>query len=74
MNIRIDDEKLARDLAEMAKAHRRTVEAEVMDILKSAVHEGATDRLTIARRIAAMTPKDRIQTDSTQLVREDRDR
>lgn len=74
MNIRINDEKLARDLAEMAKAHRRTLEAEVIDILKSAVQEGAEDRLSIARKIAAMTPKDRVQKDSTILVREDRDR
>lgn len=76
VTIRIADEALLRKLSAQADAHHRSVEREVMEILTSAVEqEGApNDRLSIARRISAMTPKGVVQTDSTLLVREDRDR
>ena len=58
-------------LKRLAKANNRSLEAEVRDILKRI----ASREETIARvkRIAAMTP-DVPQSDSTLLIREERDR
>lgn len=75
INIRIEDEALVSGLSQLAHVHRRSVEAEALEIIRSAIAEDFRfDRLAVADRIAAMTPKDRVLTDSTILVREDRDR
>lgn len=75
INIRIDDERLVQGLSDLANSHERTVESEALDIIRRAIAEDMRfRRLAIADRIAALTPKDRVQTDSTLLVREDRDR
>ena len=75
INIRIEDETLVSRLSRLADAHKRSVEAEALEIIRSALAEEVRfDRLAIADRIAAMTPKDRVPTYSTVLVREDRDR
>ncbi|PSJ52573.1 hypothetical protein [Kumtagia ephedrae] len=75
INIRIEDETLVSRLSRLADVHKRSVEAEALEIIRSALAEEVrVDRLAIADRIAAMTPKDRVRTDSTALVREDRDR
>lgn len=75
INIRIDDETLVSRLSRLADVHKRSVEAEALEIIRSALAEEVRfDRLAIADRIAAMTPKGRLQTDSTVLIREDRDR
>lgn len=75
INIRIHDEATVSGLARLASAHRRSVEAEAIEIIRAALAEEIRpDRRAIAERIAAMTPKDRVQTDSTLLIREDRDR
>lgn len=63
-------------LTERARAHGATIEDEVAAILEQAV--GALRppnwRQQSADRIAAMTPVGVKQTDSTLLIREDRDR
>ncbi len=75
INIRIEDEALVQKLSDLAVEHGRTVETEALSILASALKkEEPFDRLAVARRISAMTPKDIAQTDSTLLLREDRDR
>jgi plasmid stability protein len=71
--IAVDSATLAR-LEEKAKAHGRSVAEEAAETLRQ-----ATDTPTRAEmlkrfdEIAAMTPKGVKQTDSTLLIREDRD-
>jgi plasmid stability protein len=68
----LDDEVVAK-LKARAKAHHRSLEAELREILTGTVDRQAReDFLARADRIAAMTPKT-YQTDSTLLIREDRD-
>jgi plasmid stability protein len=63
-------------IADRAREHGSTIEDEVAAILEQAVCEprAANWRLESADRIAAMTPKGVVQTDSALLIREDRDR
>ncbi len=57
-----------------AKQNGRSLEAEVRELLKQAANRKTPEELlAIADRIAAMTP-DVPQTDSAELIREDRDR
>jgi len=74
-------EKIAVDSATLAKleqsalAHGRSVEEEAAETLRVAT--GTLTRAEIVARleaVAAMTPKGIEQTDSTLLIREDRDR
>ena len=68
----LDDEVVAK-LKARAKAHHRSLEAELRETPKGQVDRKAReDFLARADRIAAMTPKT-YQTDSTLLIREDRD-
>ncbi len=68
----LDDEVVAK-LKAQAKAHHRSLEAELREILSATVgRQTREDFLARADRIAAMTPKT-YQTDSTLLIREDRD-
>ncbi len=71
----IDDAVIAK-LAELARANRLSVAEQAQKLLVEAVDmvERRQRRLEIADRIAAMTPKGIVQTDSTILIREDRDR
>jgi plasmid stability protein len=75
LKVNLDDAILQR-IHRLAKASGRSFDQEVEAILLKAVSEEEPefDRLSDARRIAAMTPKGRVQTDSTILVREDRAR
>jgi plasmid stability protein len=70
------DDAILRRIHSLAKAHGRSFDQEVEAILLKAVPEEKPefDRLSDARRISAMTPKDRVQRDSTILVREERGR
>jgi hypothetical protein len=70
------DEAVVAKLAELAKANRLSVEEQAQKLLAEAVDmaDRRRQRLQIADRIAAMTPKGIVQTDSTILLREDRDR
>jgi plasmid stability protein len=75
MNIRINDDNLIERLSGLARAHNRSPESEALEILIHGV--GAIDkfdRLANAQRISAMTPKGVKQTDSVELIRQDRDR
>ena len=73
--INIKDASLAA-LSEMAKAHNHSLELEIHEVLETAV----ADRLkrlefySRALEISSMTPRDRVQTDSTLLIREERNR
>lgn len=63
------------ELKQQAREHNRSFEAELREILANTVRMRRNRRefLAHADRIAAMTP-DAVQTDSAQLIREDRDR
>ncbi len=68
----LDDEVVAK-LKAQAKAHHRSLEAELREILSMTVgRQAREDFLARADRIRAMTP-DVAQTDSTEIIREDRD-
>ena len=69
----LDDEVVAK-LKAQAKAHHRSLEAELREILTGTARAPVSqNRRAIAERIAAMTP-DVPQTDSVDLLREDRRR
>ena len=69
----LDDEVVER-LRARAKTNSRSLEAELRVLLTNAVRRHRPkDLIELADRIAAMTPNVP-QTDSTLLVREDRDR
>ncbi len=76
VTIRNLDDGVVERLKARAKAHHRSMEAELRQVLiqAAAQHERMADFRREAARIRAMTPKDRPQTDSTLLIREDRDR
>lgn len=75
LRVRIDDSLLTK-LEGLAQAHNMSLEAQVNDVLSKAVEQGRPKRTfaEIARQIAAMTPAGIEQTDSTELLREDRNR
>jgi len=74
MSIRIEDSLRTR-LEESARAHDRTLDEEVSVLLKKGLEIPERESLyDAARRIAAMTPKGVEQTDSVEMLREDRDR
>ncbi len=75
LRIRNLDENVVAALKQRAKAHHRSLEAEVRDILTRAVHPASksVDLRALAEQIARFTPPVP-QTDSAILVREDRDR
>jgi hypothetical protein len=70
------DETVVTKLAELARSNRTSIEDQAQKLLVEAIDmlERRRRRLEIADRIAAMTPKGVPQTDSTILLREDRDR
>jgi antitoxin FitA len=74
VTIRNLDETTVRALKQRAKVNHRSLEAELREILQSAVRtRNKAELMAIADRIRAMTPNIP-QTDSTELLREDRDR
>jgi plasmid stability protein len=75
VTIRNLDDGVVERLKSKAKDNGRSLEAELREILLTEARRASTKEwLAEADRIAAMTPKDRPQTDSTILIREDRDR
>jgi plasmid stability protein len=78
LTIRNLDEDVVDRLKARAEANKRSLEAELRDVLTSIAHQGsAFDLRHYAERIAAMTPKHKHkhkQTDSTVLLRRDRRR
>jgi plasmid stability protein len=74
LTIRNLDEDVVDRLKARAETNKRSLEAELRDVLTSIARQGNTfDLRHYAERIAAMTPK-RKQTDSTVLLRRDRRR
>jgi antitoxin FitA len=74
LTIRNLDEDVVDRLKARAETNKRSLEAELRDVLTSIARQGnAFDLRRYAERIAAMTPK-RKQTDSTVLLRRDRRR
>lgn len=72
--IRNLDDEVIETLRTRAKAHHRSLEAELRRILTNiAKPGGAVDLQVLAERIAAMSPAVG-QTDSVELLREDRSR
>lgn len=74
LTVRNVDNDVVAALKTRAKRNKRSLEAEVRMLLRDAVDQGSRTSLRdLADRIAALTPKVP-QTDSTDLVREDRAR
>ncbi|WP_375466401.1 hypothetical protein [uncultured Methylobacterium sp.] len=73
----VEDETIVQ-ISNLARLNGRSVEHETLTLIREALGthacEGQEDRAAMARRIAAMSPRDVIQTDSVILIREDRDR
>ena len=75
LTIRNLDNQVVERLKKRAKDNGRSLEAELRELLKQAANrKSPEDLLAIADRIAAMTPEGVKQTDSAELLREDRDR
>ncbi|MBS0541841.1 MAG: hypothetical protein JSR47_23965 [Proteobacteria bacterium] len=75
VTIRNLDDKVIKRLKTRAKVNRRSLEAELRDLLSHASQQALiADALAEADRIAAMTPKKVKQTDSVTLLRQDRGR
>jgi antitoxin FitA len=70
----LDDTTVDR-LKTKAREHNRSLEAEIRLLLtEAAARPSRRSFLDLSDRIAAMTPKNIAQTDSVDLIREDRDR
>lgn len=74
LTVRKLDDAVVDALKARAKAHNRSLEAEVREILTGTTRpSAAVDLRALAERIAALTPEVP-QSDSTELLREDRRR
>jgi len=74
LTIRNVEPKIVAALKRRARLNKRSLEAELRLIVADAALIDHDFVLSEMRRISAMTPKDRPQTDSVALLREDRDR
>ncbi len=75
LTIRNLDDHVVERLKKRAKDNGRSLEAELRELLKQAANRKSPEELlALADRIAAMTPEGVKQTDSAELLREDRDR
>ena len=68
------DDGVVAALKRRAQLHGQSLEQELRDILSAAVRPAPRERVAIAERIRAMTPPAIEHTDSTELIRQDRDR
>jgi 5-aminopentanamidase len=66
------DEQVVSSLKIKAELHGRSLEQELREILKSAAELTSEEKVALADRIAALTPRP-LETDSADLIREDRD-
>ena len=71
--VRNIDETIVQTLKRKARLHGRSLEQELRVILADAAQPTGRDRADLAALVRAMTPRSP-QTDSTELVRHDRDR
>jgi plasmid stability protein len=74
LTIRNVETKVVAALKRRARLNKRSLESELRMIIGDAALLDHDFVLSEMRRISAMTPKDRPQTDSVLLLREDRDR
>jgi hypothetical protein len=68
------DDKLLGKITQQAKQQNVSVEEKILAVLHESMIEQRASLLERIDAIAAMTPKGVVQTDSTLLIREDRDR
>ncbi len=68
----LDDHVIA-TLKRKAELHGCSLEQELRNILSAAARLTKEERFAVAKRISEMTPANVKQTDSTELIREDRD-
>ena len=74
VTVRNIDDDIVESLKQQAKANSRSLEAELRVILtRAAMGDAGIDLRALAERVAALTP-DVPQTDSVDLLREDRNR
>jgi antitoxin FitA len=66
------DEQVVSSLKTKAELHRHSLEQELREILKQAAKLTSEEKLALVDRARAMTPK-RLEDDSADLIREDRD-
>ncbi len=67
------DDRVVAALKRKAELHGRSLEQELREVLASAARLSGPERVQLAKRIQAMTPRGVRQTDSAKLIREDRD-
>ncbi len=67
------DDRVIEGLRARARIHGRSLEDEIRALLSQHVLLSSAERVAIADRIRAMTPKGVTQTDSTDMIREIRD-
>ncbi len=72
--VRNIDDAVVQSLKRKARLHGRSLEEELRLILSEAAKLSPEERVAVANHIRAMTPSAARQTDSTDLIREDRDR
>jgi plasmid stability protein len=68
------DERVVAALKQKAQLHGRSLEQELRLILSDAAKFSPQERVAVADRVRAMTPASARQIDSTDIIREDRDR
>lgn len=68
------DDRVVTSLKRKADLHGRSLEQELREILSSAAQLTGEERAALAARIRAKTPAGVEQTDSAELIRQDRDR
>ncbi len=75
LTIRNVDTRVVKRLKARAKSHNRSLEAELREVVTTQAGRPTIEEIIAeADRIAAMTPKGAEQVDSTDLIREERDR
>ncbi len=67
------DDQVVATLKRKAELHGCSLEQELRDILSKAARLTKEERVTLSKRFRAMTPPGVTQTDSAELIREDRD-
>jgi antitoxin FitA len=67
------DDQVAMALRRKAELHGHSLEQELRLALTAAARMTPEERVALARRIRRLTPADVTQTDSAELIRQDRD-
>jgi plasmid stability protein len=67
------DDRVVTALRRKAELHGHSLEQELRVTLTAAARLTAEERIALTRRIRSLTPANVMQTDSAELIREDRD-